>query len=497
MTIPDYLKAAADCFPDKTALSDGSSALTFLQLYELSLSTADLIGRRVSVGSRIGIFAHRSTSVVVSMFGTAVSGCCYVPLNPSFPDEKLKKILVDANISLIIGTGEESYTGTDLGCSFLSFSDIRSQNSSDAHGPFPELSDEAPLCIMYTSGSTGAPKGILKSHGSFSNFIETYADCFGFSDREVIGNQTPFCFDASAKDIYLMLKTGARLEIIPTQLFSFPVRLIEYLNEKEITMISWVPSALSLVSRMRTFRDIMPTTLQRVFFVGEVMPRKELESWRSALPDLQYVNLYGSSELAGICCYYEFDKNSPVPDVIPIGHPLGNSEVFLQAEDGSIIHEPGREGELLVSSAALADGYLNDPLKTANVFSVLDTEDGSYRVLHTGDLAVLDEKGCLVYCSRRDHQIKHMGFRIELGEIEAAVNDLEYIAEACCVYDAAKDRIVLFCTTSCSGLTLKAVNNDLRDRLADYMLPNRLIVLDEMPHNTNGKLDRVGLKARV
>jgi non-ribosomal peptide synthetase component F len=322
------------------------------------------------------------------------------------------------------------------------------------------------------------------------NFTDAYAKHLDFQPTEIMGNQTPFCFDASAKDIYLMLKTGARLEIIPSGKFAFPVTLIEYLNEKKITFISWVPSALAVVARLRTFRDILPTTLRRVCFVGEVFPIKDLEAWRTALPELEYINLYGSSELAGVCCLYPIPKGEPCPAALPIGRPLENSRIYLY-EDGQLRSD---RGEMLVASEALADGYFQDEEKTAKTFIHVEIDGQPCRVLRTGDWARYDEQGNLVFISRGDGQIKYKGYRIELGEIEAAVNELDFIGRACCLYNQEKERITVFCTSDRPELKLRNLNQALEGRLVDYMLPRRLVVLEEMPLNANGKIDRPYLK---
>jgi amino acid adenylation domain-containing protein len=439
-------------------------------------------------GQMVGVYAQRSVAVIAAMLACAASGNCYVPLNPAAPVEKTGKILRHGGVETILGFAPEEYTGQGEGCVYLrcTLSDIP---ESDRRPPV-DMTGEEPLYLIYTSGSTGEPKGILKSHRAVMNFVEAYVKELNFQHTEILGNQTPFCFDASAKDIYLMLKTGARMEIIPSEKFSFPVTLIEYLNEKCITFISWVPSALAIVARLRTFRDILPTTLRRVCFVGEVFPIKDLETWRAALPELEYINLYGSSELAGICCLYPIPKGEPCPPALPIGRPLGNSRIYLY-EDG---HLSSDRGEMLVSSQALAEGYYHDPEKTAQTFLELELDGQKQRVLRTGDWAQYNEKGELVFISRGDGQIKYKGYRIELGEIEAAVNALDFIGRACCLYNGEKERITVFCTSQRTDLKLRELNQALEGRLVDYMLPRRLVLLDEMPLNANGKIDRVYLK---
>lgn len=486
-----YLESSARAFPEKTAVADGERELTFSRLLCMARSLGGFLAEQGLHRRAVGLYAQRRVEVIAAMLGCAASGNFYVPLNPDAPPEKTGKILSHAGVSVILGFADGEYNGGAEGCRYIRC-DGENFPASDRL-PETEVSEKDTLYIIYTSGSTGEPKGIRKSHGAVMDFVEAYAKELRFTAEEILGNQTPFCFDASAKDIYLMLKTGARMEIIPSDKFVFPVKLIEYLNEKKITFISWVPSALAVVARLHTFRDILPTTVRRVCFVGEVFPIKDLEAWRGALPELEYINLYGSSELAGVCCLYPIPRGEPCPPALPIGKPLSNSRIYLW-EDGKIVPD---KGEMLVESAALADEYINDPEKTARTFETMDIGGRTVRVLHTGDWARYDDKGNLVFISRGDGQIKYKGYRIELGEIEAAVNALDFIGRACCLYNAEKERITVFCTSDRPELKLRDLNEALAGRLVDYMLPRRLVVLEEMPLNANGKIDRPYLKTML
>ncbi len=490
-SVLDYLDRAAMQRPDKTALSDGTRSYTFRSLRQTAYGLAWRLRDRGVTGQAVGIYAHRRAEVIVGMLACAASGNCYVPLNPLAPESKNARIITHAGVRFILGLEEGEYRGRAEGAEYLAWDglDIVPRDGEPPVRP----TERDTLYIIYTSGSTGEPKGIRKSHGAMMNFIEAYVQALDFTSEEIIGNQTPFCFDASAKDIYLTLRTGARLEIIPSGRFAFPVTLIEYLNEKRITFLSWVPSALAIVARLRTFRDILPVTVRRVCFVGEVFPIKDLEAWREALPDIQYINLYGSSELAGVCCLYPVPAGEPLPAALPIGKPLGNTRVYLY-ENGQIV---SGQGEMLVESGALADEYIGDPEKTAQTFMELEIDGEKRRVLRTGDWARYDEAGDLVFLSRGDGQIKYKGYRIEMGEIEAAVNALPFIGQACCLYNAERERITVFCTANRDGLKLRELNDALSDRLVDYMLPRRLVVLDEMPLNANGKIDRPYLKTML
>ena len=353
--------------------------------------------------------------------------------------------------------------------------------------------------MVYTSGSTGKPKGVLKSHKAVASFIKAYVAEFDLPRDIIIGNQTPFFFDASAKDIYLMLYLGATMEVIPSELFMFPPKLIEYLNEKEISFICWVPTALAMVTQINTFKSVLPKYLKWVFFVGEVFPVKQLKKWLETLPELTYVNLYGSTEIAGISCYYTIDPKTEI-DILPMGKALANCQVFLydnEAHDKIQTSDTETVGEVCVASEALALAYYHDPEKTASVFVSMPVgEEGrKVRVLKTGDLARYDTKGNLVFASRKDFQIKHMGRRIELGEIESVADKLEDIVRCCCLYEQEKKKIRLFCQLreGCEK-TGKDIKEELKAHLSDYMGPNVVKILDEMHLNANGKINRTLLK---
>ena len=490
-SIIDYLERSAAAYPDAVAVADGVRALTFRQLRAMSFGlAAELASEGFGGGQAVGVYAQRRVEVIAAMLGCAAAGCCYVPLNPETPEAKTAKILRHAEIRLLLGfVPDQEYDGAAEGCQYRVLAAETFPQSEQT--PDISLGERDTLYIIYTSGSTGEPKGIRKSHGSVIDFIEAYVRELDFGPSEVLGNQTPFCFDASAKDIYLMLRTGARMEIIPSEMFTFPVKLIEYLNERRVTFLSWVPSALAIVARLRTFRDILPATVRRVAFVGEVFPVKDLEAWRTALPEIEYINLYGSSELAGVAALYRLPRDGkPLAGALPIGRPLSNCRIVLM-EDGKLTRD---RGEMLVASHALADGYLGDPEKTAAVFETIDLEGVPTRVLHTGDWARYDEEGNLVFLARSDAQIKYKGYRIELGEIEAALDGLGFIQRACVLYNAERERITAFVTTDWPELKLRELNDALAGRLPDYMLPRRLKVLENMPLNANGKIDRTYLK---
>ena len=486
----EYLEASAGRFPDKYAVSYRDAHYSFFELRTLARRIGATL-RGIGVRGRpVGVFAGRGIEAVAFFLGVLYGGGFYVPIDPELPEAKLRSIFDDAGFPAVLGLPDMAgaMKRLEYGGRFLTMEDI-----GDALCDLPDSDPDDPLYMVYTSGSTGKPKGVLKSHAAEISFIEAYCDTFGFGSEEIIGNQTPFFFDASAKDLYMMLKLGASIEILPSSLFSLPPELIDYLNEKNVTFASWVPTVLSLVAQLNSFSMVKPESLRRVFFVGEVMPVKHLNKWREALPGLEYVNLYGQSEIAGICCCYRVESTFEDSAILPMGKPLRNCKIYLLDGD-QLVTEPNRVGELYIVSDALAAEYYHDPEKTRKCFLIRDFGSGPVRCFRTGDLAQYDGQGNLLFAARNDDQIKHMGRRIELGEIEAVAGALPEIDRCCCVYDAVRRRIVLFCQTADPACTGRELRGLLREKLSSYMLPGKIVVMDALPLNANGKIDRKKLK---
>ncbi len=337
------------------------------------------------------------------------------------------------------------------------------------------------------------PKGALLSHRNVIAYSEWAVKTFNINEDTVFGNQTPFYFSMSVTDVYSTLRAGATLVIIPKPFFTFPIKLIGFLNEYKVNTIYWVPSAMAIVSSFKLFEIAKPEYLKTVLFAGEVMPVKHLNYWRDNLgEDILFANLYGPTETTDICTYYIVDRRFTDGESLPIGRHCDNCNVFIVNEKGEEA-AVGEEGELYARGSFLAFGYYNNPEKTAEAF-VQNPLNTAYpeRVYKTGDLVRLEENGEISYICRKDYQIKHMGYRIELGEIEAAVSSVEGVNECACVFDDENDKIVLFYTANrCKEDKLMAA---LATKLTSYLMPNKVFKLSVMPHNQNGKIDRKLLK---
>jgi non-ribosomal peptide synthetase component F len=270
-----------------------------------------------------------------------------------------------------------------------------------------------------------------------------------------------------------------------------PLKLVEFLNDHRINTICWVVSAMTMISAFDTFSTAVPEHLVSVNFGSEVFPLKELRKWREALPKARFTNLYGPTECTGMCCYHKVTEVSETAEVIPIGRPFKNTEIILLDENDRRVTNCGENGEICVRGTSLTLGYYNDFEKTAAAF-VQNPLNPHYPELlyRTGDLGYRNEEGNLVFCSRKDHQIKHMGHRIELGEIEASVHRLPEIKMACAVYDKEKNKIRLYYVGDITG---KEVTERLRELLPRYMMPNAVKQLEQLPLTANGKIDRKAL----
>jgi amino acid adenylation domain-containing protein len=352
-----------------------------------------------------------------------------------------------------------------------------------------EQIDTDPLYIICTSGSTGVPKGVVISHRAAIDFTEEASEVMEFSEKEIFANQAPFYFDASVPDLYCTIRNGATLHVIPAAWFAFPIQVLEYMKEHEVNAIFWVPSALIVTANLRALREVEVSSLKKVMFCGEVMPVKQYNMWKKALPDAMYVNYYGPSETTYASTYYVIDREFKNEETLPIGKPAINTGILILNDEEKQC-ETGEVGELCIRGSGVALGYYNNPEKTKEAFVQNPLSPFYHDIMYrTGDLVKLNERGEIEYVGRKDFQIKHMGYRIELGEIEAAALNCDGIRRVCCVYTGTK--IVMFYEGDKTEDELKEY---VAGKVPEYMVPGKLVHLETMPLNANGKIDRVFLK---
>ena len=496
--ILDWLEAASDRLPDTPAAGDEQQELTWAELTAAARRAGSFLAIHTAPRRPVAFFLEKSVPVFAAMLGTVYAGCCYSVLDTRQPAARTLQVLGTLNPAFLVtdcdhadaaralGYNGEIYLLDDLLAADIDLPLLAARRA--------QAVDTDPLYINFTSGSTGVPKGVTVCHRSVLDFIPQFAKLFGITQRDILGNQAPFDFDVSVKDLYTALYTGAKVQIIPRAYFSQPTKLMDALADHSVTVLVWAVSAMCFVSIMNGFGYRVPVTVRQVLFSGEVMPIKHLMKWKAALPGARFVNLYGPTEITCNCTYAILPDRDFAPDeVLPIGRAFPNEKVFLLDENDALVTAPRQTGELCVAGTALALGYYADPVRTAQAFTQNPLNANWYeRIYRTGDLARYDENGDLFYIGRKDFQIKHMGHRVELGEIEAAAMQCAEVSRACCLFDAEKQRLHLFYTGSCEKVSLLAA---LKQRLPPFMQPNTALHLDEMPLNKNGKIDRTALAA--
>lgn len=494
-TITDYLDITAKKYPEKIGVKDIDKQYTFSKIRENALKVGSVLGEKGLFKKPIAIFLDKNVDCFCSMFGVAYSGNFYTILDVTMPQDRIERILriLDAEAIITDKKHEQDIQKLDLKFSPIYIEDIytRTINNLMIECIQNRIIDTDVLYILFTSGSTGDPKGVIISHRNVITYMEWSGKVFGFDSNTIFGSQTPFYFSMSVLDIFQTIRTGAEFVIIPKKLFSLPGDLISYIDETQINTIYWVPSALCQLANINALDNPKLKCVKMILFAGEVMPAKQLNMWRRALPDAFYANLFGPTEVTDICTYYILDREIADDESIPIGRTCDNMDVFIVDENGKEVTGT-QEGEMLVRGASVAYGYYKNPEKTKEAFIQNPLQDFyEEKVYRTGDLVHYNENGEIIYVSRKDFQIKHMGYRIELGEIETAASAIAQIDRVCCIYDMANSELVLFYT---GAIDAKDIKKNIKKKVPRYMIPTRYVTMEEMPLNLNGKIDRGELK---
>ena len=515
--LQDAITARAEARPEATALVWDHKKLRYGELENLSNRLAQLlVDTRCDVGDRVAILIPKGFEAVIAILGTLKAGAAYVPLDPAEPPARLARTLAKADCRWILAAdvdgsilrnalapeelrpkpligwlGEHS----PLGAPPVVFA----RDDLDAFpATRPALDgDPAGLAqILFTSGSTGQPKGVMIPHETILSFLDWACDYFGVSASDRISQHAPLRFDLSTFDMFGALGAGAELHIVPPQLNLLPHRLGKFIRDHRLTQILCVPSVLNMLAKFDVVRDEDFPDLRRVLFAGEVLPTPVLAYWMRKLPQAKFTNLYGPTETTIASSYYTIPAvPASMTDPIPIGQPCTGEELLILDEQVKPV--VGEEtGDLYIRGSGVTAGYWRDPQRTAAAF-LADPEDPRSRrkVYRTGDRARRGPDGLVYFCGRSDQQIKSRGYRIELEEIEAALNVQDDLFESAVVaVESTGFEGHLICCAYVPRADADLDESELRRRLGalipSYMLPMRWMRFEVLPRNANGKVDR-------
>lgn len=491
------LEQAAEKFGDKTAFEDNDNKISFKELRAKSRALASGILSRVKTGREYPIIIHlpKSVNSIVAFMGVLYTGSPYAPVENKIAPVRMETITANLKPSLVItdAEGKESLSKLNLNAEIILFDDLLGEtNDAAVDAALYKVCDLDGAYIMHTSGSTGVPKGVTISNRGVIDYASWIEATFHITENDIIGLNSPFHFDNSIFDVYTTLYTGAKTLIIPEILFMYPDKLMEYVAEQEVTVIFWVPTVMISVANSGALDGVELPKLKNILFAGEVMPCKQLNVWRKKLPDSTYTNLYGPTE-TNVCTYYIVDREFADNDSLPIGKACENMRVVILNEENKKC-KVGEQGELCISTSGRSLEYWNAPDISSKVFvqNPLNTKyhDKIYR---TGDLVYEAEDGNIMFMGRRDNQIKLRGNRIELGDLESAATQLDGVKSCCALFDKDKQEIVLFIETD-TDIAPRKFRMALRDFVPGYMVPAKVITMEQFPHTSSGKIDRVGLR---
>jgi D-alanine--poly(phosphoribitol) ligase subunit 1 len=480
--------------PERLALLVDANSYSYGELAGVSQQVARLLGRP----ARVGVLASRTLEAYAGVLGTLWAGAAYVPINPNIPDERLIQILRITSLDAVVAdaAGLERLKGRVAEFTpplVLGAADFR-DGEFNPEAQTTVVSDDDLAYIIFTSGTTGVPKGVMIETGSVVQLIEVMQRRFGFRADDRVSQASELTFDVSVFDMLMTWSAGAALYVVPAAQLMAPGKFIK---DNQLTIWFSVPSIALFMQRIRMLTPGAFPWLRFSLFAGEALPLASAQAWQAAAPNSSVENLYGPTEATVICIGQRLTEPPNITanrGVLAIGDPFEG--VGADVLDSSLSPVAGTEpGELVVSGRQLAKGYFNDPEMTAARFPVLRGK----RWYRTGDLACRDRSGKFHHLGRIDNQVKVLGNRVELEEVEAhlrAITNTDLIvAIAWPIVDGSASGIVAFLAGS--HVTMQAARAALRQRIPSYMVPRQLLEIDSMPLGPTGKFDRKALLLRL
>lgn len=494
------LAAAARRRPDHVAIDYLGTHMTYAELdRQASLVARFLTARGVGPGQRIGFCFRKCPEALVCLFGIIRTGATYVPFDPQLPPTRINALLhhcdircmvADASIAGIEGLDWRVVArpaGEPAAADIVPLADILA-SASTADSPVLAPADDI-TSILYTSGSTGEPKGVMITTKSLLHFAQWGVDTFDITSTDRISNHAPYSFDLSTFDIFAAVRAGATMCPVPETAHSYPSRLARFIAQERITLWYSVPWSLVLMGMRGSLHTLDLSHLRHVLFAGEVMPPEHLRVLMKLIPNATWWNLYGPTE-TNVCTYHKVEPaDLDRPEGVPIGRPITNTRSWIVDLNGLPV-PAGEPGELVISGPTLFRGYFNNPKGTREVF--LSAPDGS-RAYRTGDNVIDRGDGVLLFLGRCDRMVKVRGYRIELAEVEKVVAEHPAVAEVAVL--AVRDSIL---SNTLAGFVSLRDGHEVtggelaaycRRHLPYYMIPTKWRFLDRLPRNPHGKID--------
>jgi amino acid adenylation domain-containing protein len=510
------LTQSAARYPDNPAVWALGRSLTYSELDRKSNQLARLLrSRGIKKGDRVGLYSPKSVDVLAGMFGILKAGGVYIPMDVQQPAQRAAYLIDNCEMKAVIGSGAAIQGLQSFPVKSVEFAvvldDVEVPGATQELAPWSSLAalPSEPVAyfqqtttdlayILYTSGSTGQPKGVMISHQNALTFVNWCAQTFSVRPEDRLSNHAPLHFDLSVFDVFNAIEAGASVHMVPPNVAPFPASLANFIESQGITVWYSVPSALILLILHASTQLQGLKNLRLVLFAGEIFPMKYLRRLADLLPEVDLYNLYGPTE-TNVCTYYRVVRTLlETQERLPIGKACENTEVFAVDENDGIAGR-GQQGELYVRGPGVTSGYWGDAEKTQKT-CIPNRFEPNFReyVYRTGDLVtLLDEEGNYDFQGRRDSMIKSRGYRIELGEIEAAMLSHPGVQEAIALPlpdEEVGARIkAIIAPHSKDSITTAALLQHCSLRIPKYMLPELIEFRDSLPKTSTGKIDRVRL----